>query len=328
MGLLLSILFGFVPMFLFGWFVYWLDRYEKEPKVLLGGAFLWGAIVAAGAAFIINTTLGIGIYLTTGSENAADFATGSFIAPVVEECLKGFAVLLVFIFFYKEFDSVLDGIIYAAVTALGFAATENSLYIYTKGFLEKGYPGLLTLVFIRVILVGWQHPYYTAFFGIGLAITRLNRNIFLKISAPIIGICIGILAHSIHNTLLSILPGFTALIVGTAADWTGWIAMFIFILWMIYNDRKLLLKYLQEEVTLGTITDEQYYTACSAAALGRVRIKAILHHRYQSTNRFYQLCGELAHKKNQFTRVGEEGNNTAIIHHLQEQLIELSPTVV
>ena len=328
MGLFLSILFGFIPMFLFGWFVYWLDRYEKEPKVLLGGAFLWGAIVAAGAAFLINTIFGIGIYLTTGSENAADFATGSFIAPVVEECLKGFAVLLVFIFFYKEFDSVLDGIIYATVTALGFAATENSYYIYTLGFLEKGYPGLLSLVFIRVILVGWQHPYYTAFLGIGLAITRLNRNIFLKISAPVIGICIGILAHSIHNTLLSIIPGFTALVVGAAADWTGWITMFIFILWMIYLDRKLLLKYLDEEVSLGTITNEQYRTACSANAQWIVRFNAILRHQYQATNRFYQLCGELAHKKNQLARVGEEGANTAIIRHLQGELKKLSPQIV
>ena len=35
MALIVSLFFGFVPMFLFAAFVYWLDRYEKEPKLLL-----------------------------------------------------------------------------------------------------------------------------------------------------------------------------------------------------------------------------------------------------------------------------------------------------
>ena len=47
MGILASIFFGFVPMFLFAGFVYWIDRYEKEPKLLLGGVFIWGAVIAS-----------------------------------------------------------------------------------------------------------------------------------------------------------------------------------------------------------------------------------------------------------------------------------------
>ena len=94
---------------------------------------------------------------------------------------------------------------------------------------------------------------------------------------------------------------------------------------MIYRDGQLLVKNLQEEVRLGTITREQYHTACSANAQGRAWVKAILHHRYQITNQFYQLCGELVHKKNQLARVGDEGGTTIIITHLQEELKKLSP---
>ena len=72
MVLPLSVFFGFVPMFIFAWFVYWLDRYEKEPALLLGGVFIWGAVVASAAAFLINTVLGLGIYLATGSQGAAE----------------------------------------------------------------------------------------------------------------------------------------------------------------------------------------------------------------------------------------------------------------
>ena len=89
MALLVSFFFGFAPMLLFAWILYWLDRYEKEPKLLIGGVFLWGVVVAAGGAFIINTLLGLGVYMFTNNPFATDFATGSIIAPIVEESLKG-----------------------------------------------------------------------------------------------------------------------------------------------------------------------------------------------------------------------------------------------
>ena len=113
MAFIVSLLFAFVPAFLMAAFIYWLDRYEKEPLILLGAAFFWGAVVAAGFAFVFNTISGLGIYALTGSGDVADQATASVVAPFVEEGLKGLAVLLVFLFFRKEFDSVLDGIIYA-----------------------------------------------------------------------------------------------------------------------------------------------------------------------------------------------------------------------
>ena len=94
MAFLVSLFFGFVPMFIFAAFVNWLDRYEKEPKLLLGAAFVWGAVIAAGGAFILNTAFGIGIYALTGSEGTAEFGTTSIVAPIIEEGLKGLAVLL------------------------------------------------------------------------------------------------------------------------------------------------------------------------------------------------------------------------------------------
>jgi RsiW-degrading membrane proteinase PrsW (M82 family) len=328
MALPLSIFFGFVPMFIFAWFVYWLDRYEKEPALLLGGVFIWGAVVASGAAFLINTVLGLGIYLATGSQGAAEFSTGSFIAPIVEESLKGFTVLLVFLVFRHEFDSVLDGMIYAAIAALGFAATENAYYIYTLGFQQNGYAGLFGMVFIRVILVGWQHPFYTTFTGIGLAIARLNRNILLKLTAPILGWFGAVFTHSFHNTIASIISGPSALVVGAFFDWSGWMIMFIFALWMLRRDKQLMVKYLRDEVALGSITTEQYRVACSAAAQGKARFSALNSGHYQATNRFYQLCGELAHKKNELINLGDEGRNTALVARMREEMKILSPTVM
>ena len=324
MGLILSILLGFVPMLFFAGFIYWLDRYEREPFPIILAVFLWGAIVAAGGAFLINTTFGIGIFLVTGSEVATDFSTGSFIAPVVEEIMKGFAVLFVFLFIRREFDSILDGIIYAAIAALGFAATENAFYIYDKGFLESGMAGVIALSFIRIFLVGWQHPFYTSFIGIGLATARLSHKSYIKILAPLTGLSIAIFTHSFHNTLSSILNGFEGIAIGALFDWSGWLVMFIFILWNIGRERNLLIMYLRDEISQGILTQNQFQNACSASRQEIVRLKAIFAGKYLPTRDFFQICGELAHRKYLLAKVGQEIDNAEQVSQLRIKLKELS----
>lgn len=324
MALLVSIFFGFVPMFLFAGFINWLDRFEKEPKLLLGAAFGWGALIAGGGAYIINTVLGLGVYIVTGSEGATDFATASIIAPVVEESLKGLAVLVVFLLFRKEFDSILDGIIYAGITALGFAAIENVLYIYEYGYLEGGWDGLWTLAFIRVVLVGWQHPFYTAFTGIGLAIARMNRNALVKILAVLGGFVAAVMTHAFHNTFGGLIGGMEGLAIGTFVDWIGWFFMLMFIIWMILHERNILKRRLQDEVRSGLISPAQYRTALSFAQTG-ARLNALSSGSYLATSRFYQVCGELAHKKEQCAKLGDERGNSNIIEKLRGELKQLAP---
>ena len=327
MGFIVSGMIGFASSLLFAYILYWLDRYEKEPLLLLGGVFLWGAVVAAGSAFLINTILGLGIYVFTGSNFATDLATGSLVAPLAEETLKGLAVLGVFLVFRSEFDSVLDGIIYAGVAALGFAATENTYYIYTYGFQQGGWGGLLALTIIRVFLVGWQHPFYTAFVGIGLALARLNRNWFVKIFAPLTGLGLAMFTHAFHNTVDSLLSGTKGLVVGAFFDWTGWLFMFGVILWATWHEQQNLKKYLAAELQAGTISADLFYTACSAWRQMFARTAALFKGRYSKTARFFQVCGEYALKRRQYADLGDEGGNLAIIQNLRAELIRLAPDV-
>ncbi len=326
MGLIVSGLIGFFTALLFAYILYWLDRYEKEPLLLLGGVFLWGAVIAAGSAFIINTFLGLGIYIFTNSSVLTDIATGSLVAPLVEETFKGLAVLAVFLVFRSEFDSILDGIIYAGVAALGFAATENTYYIYTYGFQQGSWSGLLSLTFIRIILVGWQHPFYTAFFGIGLAVSRLNKNVAIKIFAPLLGLAAGMFAHAVHNTVAAILPsGLPGTLIGTAIDWTGWFFMFIIIIWATWREQLNLRKYLAAEVQAGTVTSAQLRTATSGWLQMFARIAAIFNGKYLKTARFYQVCGEYAHKRRQYDLLGDEGGNLARVQKLRTEMVRLAP---
>lgn len=326
MAIILSIILGFLPMYIYAVWVYWIDHYEKEPKQLLRNVFLWGALIAAGGAFFINTFTGVSIYAITGSETAADITTSTIVAPLVEETLKGLAVLLVFLFFRNEFDSILDGIIYAAITALGFAATENAYYIYTYGYQESGFTGIFEMTFIRAVVVGWQHPFYTAFIGIGLAIARTSHKTFLKVLAPLLGWTASVTTHAIHNALASSNESLLCFL-GSFLDWSGWIAMLMFVFMMVNRERKLLIQHLAEEVQLGTITLEQYKVACSPIRQSRTRLQAWKSGNRKSVEQFFNFCGELAHKKNQYLRFGDENDNLETIQRLRNEISSLSPAI-
>ncbi len=328
MAFLVTLFFGFFPMFLFAAILYWLDRYEKEPILLLIGVFAWGMVVAAGGAYIINTIFGITVFSLTGSEFTSDLFTGSISAPIIEEGLKGMAVLLVFLLFRREFDSVMDGIIYAGVAALGFAASENVLYIW-RGYTSDGWSGLFTLVLVRVVLVGWQHPLYTSFTGIGLANARMSRSWIIKLAAPVLGFSLAMFTHSFHNTLASI-PFFGDLTcwVGTFLDWGGVFFMLIVIIWATLIEQKNLAKQLGEEVQIGTISQAQYRTACSAISQSFAKLNGLFSGHGSETIRFYQVCGELAHKKKQLEKVGDEKGNFLLIQQYRLELSRLSKSAL
>ena len=323
MGLVLSIVLGFVPMFFLAGIMYWLDRYEKEPRWLLSGAFIWGAVIAVIGALVLQLAAGEVMLAITGSELLEEIAGASLFAPITEEILKGMAVFLIFLFFRKEFDSVLDGIVYASVTALGFAATEDALY-YFGAYLEGGMGSMFFLFFLRFVIFGWQHAFFTSFVGIGLAVTRQSRDGLVKILAPLIGLGMAIFVHSLHNSILTLVPGFGGLAVAVAVAWFGWLLMFVFVVFTVAREKQWLAEHLREEVQLGTITPRQYQMASAIFGQTQARFAALVGGRYRATDRFLQLCGELTHKKRQYATLGDESGNAAIIAGLRAQIRQIS----
>ncbi|MCJ7734307.1 MAG: PrsW family intramembrane metalloprotease, partial [Anaerolineales bacterium] len=236
LGLLVSILAGVVPMAFYAWILYYLDRYEKEPLKLLLGVFTWGAVIAAGTAFFINTFSSSGLYLLTQSEFATQLTISTLVAPVVEETLKGTAVLMVYLIFRSEFDSPLDGLVYGGITALGFAATENAWYIHQFGFMKNGWKGLLDLAIIRSILVGWQHPFYTAFIGLGFAFARRVKEPVWRWILPLAGWSIAVFSHLLHNLFAGLLHSEAGFVFATIWDWSGYLGLLLLIYLLIKRE--------------------------------------------------------------------------------------------
>ena len=99
----------------------WFDRNEQEPLHLIIIAFLWGANVATAISLVVNTTFGALAFSVVGNPIIAEQLTASFSAPFIEEMTKGAAVMFIFLLFRRDFDNVLDGILYGALVGMGFA---------------------------------------------------------------------------------------------------------------------------------------------------------------------------------------------------------------
>ncbi len=323
MAFLAAVLLSFIPAFGYAAIVYWLDRFEKEPAKLLVGAFLWGAVVATFGAIIWTSVLQLGVGALVGA-SAADLAGTTLLAPIVEEVLKGLAVAIIFVAFPHEFDSVLDGMVYGAITALGFAATENVLYLYFLGYQEGGWGEMLVLFVLRVILGGWGHAVYTAFIGVGLAVGRLRRGPGSKLVFPLLGLTAAIFLHALHNTMAVVLGealGLAGLGATLLIDWLGWGVALAVVSWAILRERRWMAVYLREEVDRGTISAEQYATACSLQRQMSARMRG------RPARQFYAALAELAQKKHQLAHLGEEYGNSARIALLRERLVQLAPQV-
>ena len=214
-GFLLGLCLALLPLPVVLGAFRWLDRYEPEPRGLLLFAFFWGATVAALASAVLNTASSIAI-ARTGGESEGMAATAVLVAPWVEEAAKGAAVLLVLLFRRHEFDGVVDGIVLAGLSGVGFAFTENILYFgraFLAGGEELGVTGgifALGITFVlRGVLSPFAHPLFTAMFGIGLGLAARGVNPLVRWVAPVAGYLLAVLLHATWNwASLSGLSGF------------------------------------------------------------------------------------------------------------------------
>ncbi|MCA0436601.1 MAG: PrsW family intramembrane metalloprotease [Actinobacteria bacterium] len=186
-----------LPLFIVLPAVLWLDRFESEPTSYLVSIFLWGACVATAGALLLNTSTMFLIAQVAGGDAARE-VTAVVVAPVVEELLKGLGVLLVLLLRRREFDGVVDGIVYAATCAAGFAFAENVLYL-GRGYTEYGATGLAVVLVTRGVFAPFAHPMFTACFGVGLGIAATRSRGAVRFIAPVVGLLLAMFLHGLWN---------------------------------------------------------------------------------------------------------------------------------
>lgn len=124
------IILSLAPVFIIAGYVYFRDKYEKEPLRLLISALVLGALTVIPILFVEQfldqfTDLFPGLLAAAWKA----FAVAGF----TEELFK-YAALYLLIWKSPEFNDKFDGIVYAVFVSLGFAAVENVMYVLGSGF--------------------------------------------------------------------------------------------------------------------------------------------------------------------------------------------------
>jgi RsiW-degrading membrane proteinase PrsW (M82 family) len=324
-ALFYSIVAAVAPVLFYVALIYWVDRYEKEPGWLLSAAFLWGAIPAALLALVFNLAFSVPLYFIF-DERAAEMAAAGVFAPVIEEVAKAVILFIILLVRRHELDSPLDGIIYGAMVGMGFAMVENVLY-YQAAFSEDGPAGWNIVVVVRGIIFGLNHALYTAMTGLGIALAKISPNRLVRFGAPLLGLGTAIALHAFHN--LTMFAGSQGpFLAGLLFDWSGVLLTLAIIFLALYQERRWMRHYLAEEVTLGTLSADEYRIVSSAALRNRHRLRLLFNEglgSYRRSGRRFHTCSELAYRKRHHAVFPNEEGMVAI-GRLREQLAGISQT--
>ena len=226
----------------------WLDRFESEPTRYLVLAFLWGALIAVLIAMGLNTAGQLVLWGTIPADESLAL-TAVFVAPVVEEAAKGLLVLLVWRFAKREFDGITDGMVYAGVTAAGFAFTENIQYL-ALAWVEHGQDGLTATFVGRGLLSPFAHPMFTICIGIGIGIAATSRRGVVRVLAPLLGFVIAVLAHATWN-LAAVSGGEGLIAVYLLVQVPLFLAFLGFVVWVRRREGRLIGQFLHPYADAG-----------------------------------------------------------------------------
>jgi RsiW-degrading membrane proteinase PrsW (M82 family) len=203
--------------------VHWIDRWEPEPRGILVFAFLWGAAASVAVALIVGAQLDGVLAAIGGDATTRDFLASVVEAPIVEEGAKGLGLLLIFWFARKHFDGPIDGLVYAAWVAGGFAFTENILYfgvqLLTAGTVDGG---LVEIFIARGIMSPFAHVMFTACTGIALGFAARRTTAFGALGVFLVGLVPAVLLHAFWNGSLYFV-----------SDFYGWYAVVQFPLFVL-----------------------------------------------------------------------------------------------
>jgi len=175
------------PVLIIAGYIYFRDKYEKEPIKLLFFALLAGGLTVIPILFVEQF---LSRFTVLFSGLAAPAWTAFVVAAFSEELFK-FIALYLLIWKSREFNEKFDGIVYAVYISLGFAAVENVMYVMDGG-LSSGIMRAVTAVPAHAIFG------ITMGFYFGLAKFYEKQRSILKFKA----LAYPILLHGIYDFII------------------------------------------------------------------------------------------------------------------------------
>lgn len=207
MTYLLYIPFGLLPSVIWLFFYLRKDAHPESNRMILKIFFYGMAAAIIAAAIEIGIELSAGFLASIseiGSSPVIIFVTYHILVIALVEELVKFFIVRQKVIHNKEFDEPLDAMLYMIITALGFAALENLLYlsplIFSSWFPEAARISLMQAAVVtgfRFIGATFLHALASGLIGFFLAYSIFfpKRKYLLLTS----GIIIAAILHGLFN---------------------------------------------------------------------------------------------------------------------------------
>jgi RsiW-degrading membrane proteinase PrsW (M82 family) len=182
LGPLLAGVFAGVPALLWLGFFYLMDRHEPEPKQLVAGVCVLGALVAAPLAdFVLEHAVPTVPLAVHGLDPLAPDRVlhAILIAGLAQEMCK-YAVVRYTIYVSREFDEPMDGIVYMMACGTGFAVWLN----YHR-FSGQGHQLDLSNSVAQAVVTTLAHASFAGVLGYVMGRAKFSRR-----SAPLRGLLV------------------------------------------------------------------------------------------------------------------------------------------
>jgi len=322
--LMISILASVLPTVAYVAVIWWLDHYEKEPLWLLAVAFLWGALPAVILSMIVEVITSVP---TSGLETRlALLVEGSLIAPLIEEGTKALVLFGIYCLYQREFNGVLDGLVYGTLVGFGFGMTENFSY-YLSHLTKIGARGWSILVLMRGLVFGSNHALFSGITGIGLGFAVLAKGRLRRLVISVLGFGLAVFFHMMHNLFTS-LSDLSLWMIGVSvvSDWGGLLMLGLILILAWHREKTWLTEQLRGEVTAGLLTEEEYAIICSYRRRVARWWKVLATsgwHEARHLGQLFHLSTELAFQKNRREKRGDEKGLDAGIARLRQAIASL-----
>lgn len=231
-------------------FIYWLDRYEREPFWIVLATFAWGAIGGTCIGCSLSA-LPTALAIQSLGPDVGGVLSAVVFAPLAEEFTK--ALVFVALMYSSHIDNETDGLIYGAATGLGFAALENALYF----MLAEDTESLMYMVVIRTLFTSLVHCISSALIGMALGWARHRPKMTWPIALGV-GYAAAVICHATWNGLASAMQttaGAMYLLLGCLLVIAAAGLMFMMTQWSLNREHKVIKKHLQREAALGTLPE-------------------------------------------------------------------------
>jgi len=177
-------------------YIYVKDLYEKESKRMLALAFLLGGIVSIVITTLLYVIFDLILPLPDKSSVWQQFIKAFFMVALIEEFSK-YVMVWGVLQPRTWFNEPFDGIVYAVMVSMGFAAVENVMYVLQGG---------VDVALIRAFSAVPSHATFGIIMGYFMGKAKFSND---RVIWNIVGLLSAIVLHGAYDFFLFInfIPG-------------------------------------------------------------------------------------------------------------------------